>query len=648
MKFIPVILATLATAVAASSDPGETALHFLEKVRARKINLEPGGDTALSPQTSTQKRKEIARRLERLARDLGTDPLELGATKTDDDLAAVLVRKTGGFDPSRLQVFPVALVKRGNQWAAAPVPASFENSGVGYATALRQRLATLEDWMLREQATDLQNLRDQSAERMRRKISESLPPETLRGFTSKQAAERFLTACERRNLPEICGLLGGLATTLPDDWSLRLKAAEAAVAALTATNAATQCPHPWRLLIAGEVIRIPIHHEEDGDSAAMSLACLDPAGNPPRFPLPQIELMHLDLAKDQDGLWRIDPPEALLQTDVSAEQPDHEDADPDLLDAFPGKLAALCPPTFQPTAERARDALLESLRSGNPITLMPLIELGGKPSAVRNACLRAAQVWWALREPASVGCALPLAWRQDPTRAATACQFFSARNPDRMDLEILYFEKSDQGWCWTPEPRPEPEKSFREWTELQSNRWHDEWHNAILTDCQILEKLPDSGPLADADSRRLIESWLKATRAGDVMAALRLTVRLNLPDSPATLLRNLGYDMTASRRNPHPPTLADIHHGNLLAAVGVQTDADNTPSFPLYPVVATPTGPRILLEIDLFAAGNRSRDFLNRTALDRLRKASPEAAEDLATLYANYQAKVAPPAPATP
>jgi len=266
VKVILAILAILAmavTAFAGSNDPGETAVHFLEKVRAKKLNLEPGGDTALSPQTSGQKRKEIARRLERLARDLGTDPLEVGAMKLDDDLAAVLVRKIGGFDPSRLQVFPVALVKRGTDWAAAPVPASFENSGVGYAAVLRQRLAALEDWMLREQAIDLLKLRDQSTERMRRKISASLPPETLRDFTSKQAAERFLTACERRDLPEIFGLLGGLAATLPNDWPLRLKAAEAAVAT------ATEGKHPWRLLIAAEVLRILVHHEEDGDSLGL-------------------------------------------------------------------------------------------------------------------------------------------------------------------------------------------------------------------------------------------------------------------------------------------------------------------------------------------------------------------------------------------
>jgi hypothetical protein len=637
VKVIPALLAMAVTALAGPGDPGETAVHFLEKVRAKNLNLEPGGDTALSPQTSEQKRREIARRLDRLARDLGTDPLEVGAMKLDDDLAAVLVRKIGGFDPSRLQVFPVALIKRGADWIAAPVPASFENSGVGFAVLLRKRLAVLEDWMLREQANDLENLREQSAERMRRKISESLPLDTLRNFSSKQAAERFLIACERHNLPEIFGLLGGLAATLPNDWPQRLKAVDAAVAA------AAEVKPPWRLLMAPEVLRALVHHEEDGDSATVSIACLDPAGNPSRSAQPRIELVHLELSKTPDGLWRIDPPEPFLQDRETPVETDDEDPATDLLDVFPAKLASLFPRSAQATAEQARLVLLTTLQSKSPAALMPLIRLDGDPAAARKSCVRAAQTWWALREPAGVCSALPLAAEENGPHAAAACQFFAARHPDRFDLRILYFEKSADGWYWTPEPRQETEALFREWTDRQTPRWRSDWQDALLGACPVLDKIPDSAAPPEPEARNLIESWLRATRSGDVMAALRLTARLAFPDSPATLLRNLGYEMAGARRNPHAASLAGIFRGANWTAVGTRTDPADPPSFPLYPVIATDAGPRILLEIDLFAAGNRSRDFLNKTALARLRKSSAPAADDLASLFSQYQARIAKP-----
>ncbi len=210
VKALRVVLAMTTAALANPSDPGASAVEFLEKTRAKSVNLEPGGDSALVAQTSTQKRQQIAHRLDRMARDLATGRLEVGAQQVDDDLAAVLVRKIGGFDPSEWQAFPVAMVKRGTHWLAAPVPASFENAAIGYTPSLRHRLATLEDWMLNEQARDLPCLHHQAADRLRLQIATSLPPATVRGFAAGQAAQRFLTACEQRNLPAALGLLGGL------------------------------------------------------------------------------------------------------------------------------------------------------------------------------------------------------------------------------------------------------------------------------------------------------------------------------------------------------------------------------------------------------------------------------------------------------
>ncbi len=637
VKAIPSLLAMALSAVAAPNDPGETAVHFLEKVRAKNVNLEPGGDTALSPQTSEHKRKEIARRLERLAGDLGGDPLEVGPVKLDDDLAAVLVRKIGGFDPSRLQVFSVALVKRGAEWAAAPVPASFENSGVGFAALQRKRLVALEDWMLREQALDLEKLREQSAARMRRKIEESLPAATLRNFTSKQTAERFFKACEQRILPEIFGLLGGLSASLPGDWPLRLKAADAAVAA------GADVTPPWRLLISPEVLRILVHHEEDGETAMVSIACLDPAGNLPRSSVPRIELVHLELSKSSDGLWRIEPPPDFLEERGEAidAAEDDEQLDSDLVEAFLTKLSELYPPTPQPTAEKSRQALLSALRERSLAAIIRLIRLDGDPQVARKACVRAAQIWWASREPSTVRRAVPLGFREDGENAAAACQFFSARNPDRLDLRILYFKKSAEGWLWTPEPQPETETSFREWTEAHAKPWQDDWQQTFLAECAEVEKFPESGAPSEEESRKLMDAWLQAARTGDVMAALRLTARLNLPDSKATLLRNLGYEMTGVRLNREVPAITGVRRAGIWSTVGIQIDSNGKSSFPLYPIILTPAGPRILLEIDLFAGGNRSRDFLNKTALERLRKFSPSAADDLKQLHAEHQADIA-------
>lgn len=626
-------MALLVSALAGSGDPGKTAVDFLEKVRAKTVHLEPGGDTALSPQTSGQKRREIARRLDRMARDLGREPLEVGAVKVDDDLGAVLVRKAGGLDPSRLQVFAVALVKRGAEWWVAPVPASFENAGVGYAAIQRKRLASLEDWMLREQAMDLENLRDQTGLRMRREIAASLPLATLRNFNSMEVAERFLKACERRNLPEMLGLLGGLASHLPNDWAMRLKAAQCAV------EGASQ-KRPWRLLFSGEVLRAWVHHEEDGDKAMVSLACLDPAGGPMPGSLPQVELVHLELSKSRDGLWRIDLPPRFLQGDESVGDDAQEELDVDLLDAFPAQLALRTGSTPQPTAAKAGRVLMETLQSGSPLALMRLIRLDGDAKAARSACVRAVQIWWSMRDSSKVCIGVPLAAREDGSNAVAMFQLFSAGQPDRMNPGIFYFWKSSDVWWWSPVPDAEPEKGFREWTDLEGERWKGKWEDVLLAESPKLEKLAGLGAPSEEEARQLIQSWFQVIQAGDVVGAIRLTARLNSVNSQTMLLRNLGYEMMGARRNSEAMAIRGIHRGELWTAVGAQANPDNKATFPLYPVIRTPSGPRILLEIDLFASAHRSRDFLNQSALNHLRVVDPPAADELKQLLMDHQSAV--------
>jgi hypothetical protein len=130
-----------------------------------------------------------------------------------------------------------------------------------------------------------------------------------------------------------------------------------------------------------------------------------------------------------------------------------------------------------------------------------------------------------------------------------------------------------------------------------------------------------------------VESWLKAAREGDVEAALRHCARLNKADSKTTVLRNLGYEMTGLQRASRLPAITAVQREGIWTAVAVDSVSDDNPSFPLYPVIQTPDGPRILIEVDLIASTSRSRDFLNRAALDRLQDLSPAAATALKRLF---------------
>jgi hypothetical protein len=614
--------------------PGEAALEFLEKVRENKVNLDPGGDTALSPQTADAKKRQIARRLERTARDLGRDPLEIGTVKEDGNFAAVIVRKTGGFDPSRLQVFPVALIRKDNGWAAAPVPASFENAGAGYSISLRERLESLENWMLRQQVVDLEILREQAALEMRGKIETRLSARQLREYDARKTGQAFLSACGEQDLPRALGLLGGLRSRLPDDWPSRLKAVERAMAA------GPDAGFPWKLLLAPEVLRVPVHHEEQGDKGLFSIACLDPATDGSGSVKPRIHVLHLELSRSEEGLWQIDLPAPFFRESAGPPGDQEEDVDTDLVHRFSTEWKSNNPPTAQPTPELAQDILASTLRDASPANLLRMAHLRDTPDSASADCLGATHFWSPFHDKTTFRHAMPLAMKTGDSVAVGLLQIFSSRDTSLADIRPVYFERKPSGWLWTPIPRNQSVEEFKDWVRTETTAWSGKWQDKLLTDAATLDK--NVQPPSDTEARGCVESWLTAIREGDLAKALALSARLPAEKSTETLLRNTGYEILAARRNPQPTVVQRIYTGTSFVAAATKAIRDGKSAYPIYPVVRTPSGPRVLVETDLIASGNRGRDYLNREALTHLQKSTAvEAADDLKKLLEQYQADIA-------
>ena len=636
VKWISIIWLALWTGAAGmSKEVGEAALRFMEKAREGELDLEPGRDTALAPQTSSRKREEIAGRLERLAGDIGDNTLELAATRVDGGLAGAVVRATSGFDPTNIRVFAIALVKRDDRWLPAPVPASFENTGHGYEAATRRSVADLQNWMLREQALDIERLKEEMAGRMRAEISRSLPTAELQAMDAAAAARRFIDACANRKLPEMLALLGGLSRELPEDWPLRLSSAQAAAAGAPGSR-------PWHLLVSDRVLRAVIGREEADGTTTVAVGFLDPELRSSGIPSPRIELLELPFVKSSDGIWRCDPPPEFHQPSEAGEAIPSDSPGDKVMDDFVEQIAAKHPPQPRDDARAALDALLAALGDRDPGAVARLLPPpGDDPADARDTLSRAAHIWWSLAKPADPLHAIQPALGVDGEIAAAVCQFFSPRNPDRPALRVMYFRKFAEGWFWQPIPDEDLETGMRQWVRDQSTDRETKWRERLLADSVPLERLPESAVADEAEAERVVHEWLAATRAGDVEAALRLTARLSAADSGEAVLRNLGYEIAGNRMSEPAPRVIHRQRAGIWTAVGARTVTGDEPSFPLYPVIRTAEGPRILIEIDLFAATKRSRDFLNKTALARLDDQPPQAAADLRGLLREHEKRVA-------
>jgi hypothetical protein len=140
------------------------------------------------------------------------------------------------------------------------------------------------------------------------------------------------------------------------------------------------------------------------------------------------------------------------------------------------------------------------------------------------------------------------------------------------------------------------------------------------------------------DAQKSFEAWHAAISRGDFEAILHHTARLNTPKSSSNLLKNLGYDLNSLQSGTNKLEITGIYQGEIWTAIGAKVELKDKVVFPLYPIVQTPKGPKIFSEIDLFASGNRSREFLNKSNLEQLEAdTSQAAADELRALLAEHQ-----------
>lgn len=631
------MLALSGVSFAAANDPAAAALGFLEKVRGGTVDLAPGVDTAMSPHTSAEKREQISRRLDRLADDLGKGRLEAVEIKVDENLAGVIVRNMAGFDPSKIRVFSIAMVKSQDQWLPAPVPSSFENTGASLAAAAKQRLSRLEEWMMQGQVAELTQLREQTQQRMQRDIRAAMDPQILRDESPEKVVKQFLDACQRQDLPTILGFLGGLQAEPPEDWVDRLRSADAAV------TAGKKVGWPWRLVVAPEVIRVPVSDGGETSDTLFSFACLDPAGSGLGQTNTKVEILHLELSRDVEGLWKIDLPPAFLLS--PGEEPDDSDDDfvKSLLDEFPGEVRKQIPAKPGSSLAETSSSLMAALNASTLPSLLSLMDLDGDPGSASRGAAVGARLWWQIHNPEAPRMPLLLGHHEKGKAGVVTVQFFSPREPGSFDLKSFYFERTAQGWLLMPGLRPtnspsEDQIAVKDWVGDRTRTWRDNWQTKLTAECARLDKMAEGNAPSEQEARQLVENWIHTTGRADIPKALDLLVLMNRQGEIQRTLQNLGFEFSAALREGSKATVIHCERGTTWTAVGVKSQTGKDATFPLYLVVATPRGPKILIGADLFGDSTRSRNKLNEVVLNRIQEFSaPGPMEELRSLFDKFR-----------
>ncbi len=614
------------------------AVRFLERVRDGKLDLESDKVIAISPYITDEKREMIKKSIELLSEQIGSGKLVVGDVRIDGDFAAVIVKQTGGMDYFKMQVFPIALVKGETGWRAAPIPASFENAVLAYTVSNRERLSVLEEWMMKQRVSEIENLLEQAAERLRGDINSLFKKQDVSAYGLRQIYHGFQKAYQEGRQLEVLGYLGGYAEQWPADWEFRVGAIQAAL------NPKIKARHPWRLLASEDVCRVVVNEEVDGNRGMLSVACLDPswvAGAPGLTN--QLQIIHFKFEKDSGGKWVLSLPESLMSHD-SELFIESQGMDGDLLDRFPKRLRKEHPALFGATLEQAEQQVISGLESGDITELMRWVQFSEDASQATETYEVVAKNWWSIHAPGMFRTPIKVAGKVKGDWAVSVYQWLSLNQAERIEFTPFFFRKTEQGWAWVTNSMSQIEKEvleeFSAWMNVEENRWKADSPKHVMEPIIQVDGLTTEKQADDAEVTGMVERWIKALEKNNIRELLSMSARLEARGPVSyKIFRNLAYQLGIAQEVDSE--MSGIYRAGNWTAAGVAHGQGNDRFFSFMLIVPTKAGFRILSEIDLISEDNRTRKFLNKVSLDRLKPFVAEGElEKIKRLYEEFEKNV--------
>jgi hypothetical protein len=615
MRSVSMVFVASTVSVFAALGPAESAVEFVKKLETGKVDLAIDADTAIIADISPNKKESIRQRLQRLSEEITGGEIEVGPTRVEGVLAGVILRMVDPADPMEVRVLPLAMVRRGQTWRAAPVPASFENTLAAYSQSSRTNARQLELWLARERVNEVERCRTAAGDLLRLSIANAISPETVRTWSPERAVSEFLDACEKRETLRILALLGGLSNPLPDNWQ------QLATSVRTAVASPSTGSNTWSLLTSPAVLRISVQErDKEGRIPSFRVLFLDPRNDEKGT----ITEQTLAIRNDNEGLWKIEVPESETVTI-------HED---EALEKSADLLTIKYPSRPKSSAEELRKSLIGSFRSSDPpYSCLQFVTRENQSSADLGRFKQAVLTRWETMNPASPVIPIEMDFHQEADRAYLAMQWLSLGKLVYTP-RIFHLQKNSDGWVWNTSPDKTANISADKWVKNNEAVWKKSFLDLAVRSCPMPDfTLPSP---QEMEASALTQEYFKALTSKNWHKALSLCARLGADTSASLLLRNLGYECRSVLLDTTSLSHDILIRGKAVTLVAARSGGESRSIQSLLPVVSTPAGPRILIEIDLGDPSRPGRAFLNRNALARLDSLHPKVAEEMKDMISEH------------
>ena len=623
LAIVTFVLSTSHAALASS--PNEEALAFINLIADNKINL--SDHTAISKNCSAQRKIEIENKLQFFTESHFEpgDQFTVETTKTIKNLTAVLVHATNPNQPLKHHIFPVALIKKKDIWLPAPVIGSFANSGYGYAIETEKNTQQLEQWMSGQKELLEDEYRAYANDALTQDLLKTEQEANLSGLDTESAFYQFAEHCRNKHLMKTLVSIGATTITLDEPLPAIIKNIT------TGFNSESE-KNPWEKLTSPDYI-VQVIEKSDQSIVVAFYHIYDPSKTQVEtfvtikrdrkvYILLSKSLKYAMLPYNKRPRNRIRPQE-MEQYDaltVSA-----------LLNRFPVKHSE--------SPETLQEKITSSIKANDFTTFLSLVPRdeasydfeNNKAAALRNT----GALWKDIKESGIDNMVESQIFKND-TLAYLPLQFSKQNQLGKFTTVKVWMIKNDAGWHAVDsttlllfkdktltKSALELETEFSTYKKSLEDRNKEEMLSSLVSIQLPLE----SDLVSEEDALSLLEKFRLALREADTVKALSLCAFTDTSEHN-TVLEKLQYAIKgAGNHILYDHTLGTSSSGN-WRGVSIRTESrtSSAKDHPLYLIVNTSQGARILLDIDFRYENNKGRKILNQQLWKSLKAELPESA----------------------
>ena len=608
-----------------------TPSNLGEEVKAARLyltklsheNLDLAQDTALSDHCSPQRRKQIEEQLKSFSQTHldDNDTFIFEATKNEGDFAAVLLRSQNPATPLVPRVHAIALLRRQQHWIAAPLPGNFANTGYGYDSEVEKSVRTLERWMTKEKIILQSKARQSAQNSFLKSISEEERKATLDTLTPQQATLNFIQLCRNTKLFGILAYLGAASDELEDSLETTLS---------TVSNGLndTNLLNKWSLVTHPSVIIVPVHLDPKKKDFAVGF--WHPLTSPPE------EILYFQTHKAKDKTF-LRLPHDLIMAAMPENKRWRQQKHPDY-DELKRKLSAEIyknhPPQKAPdNTQELLDHFTQSLNTQNFLDcfqLLPRHQGFFSDPKNQHKTLSQLSLLWKNIYHSKANTQNSLELLVDDNLALYPLIYPPQKKTSEVETIRVWFIQENNGWHLIPEATLNDYADTtlranmqRLKTSLRSvtRQRQEQLSRLRLSEVVTLTPPPTLPTVDDKAAEKTLSKFRTLLRANNPHSALTKCAVLKGTSSVQTL-KTFNYAIRGASDHRKHDHILGIHRAGKWLGVSLRTESKTTGGydFPLYIIINTEKGPRILLDIDLRHATNKGRKLINRRNLNKLEK----------------------------